>query len=109
MKLQTYVTVTIHGTEIDLIAEGGAICAAEPDVGISYRYIEGWSLCWEDGTGVPAAMEELVSRDESDKIQIALNEALSQGYCDPDPDNLREQREETRLVDLSPNRPPTEQ
>ena len=30
----TEVTVTIHGTEMDLIAEGDAICPAEPDVGI---------------------------------------------------------------------------
>ena len=95
MTLQTYVTVTIHGTEIDLLAEGGAICAAEPDVGISYRYIKGWSLCWADGTGVPAAMAELVSRDESDKIQIALDEALSRGDFDPDPDYERERREES--------------
>ena len=30
----TDVTVTIHGTEIELIAVGGEICPAEPDVGI---------------------------------------------------------------------------
>ena len=32
--LTTEVTVTIHGTEMDLIAVGERICPAEPDVGI---------------------------------------------------------------------------
>ena len=39
--LTTDVTVTIHGTEMDLVAVGEAICPAEPDVGIMRRYIDG--------------------------------------------------------------------
>ena len=50
--LTTEVTVTIHGTEIDLIAKGERICPAEPDVGIMRRYVEGLTFLWADGTEV---------------------------------------------------------
>ena len=80
------VTVTIHGTEIDLIAMGERICPAEPDVGIMRRHIEGWSLLWTDGTEAPGELHDLLPVEEIGKIDDALNEALDRGDFDPDPD-----------------------
>ena len=75
----TDVTVTIHGTEIDLIADGDAICPAEPDVGIMSPYIEGWELLFADGTPIPVGLQNLLAGKEYDKVQDALDEALARG------------------------------
>ena len=96
--LTTEVTVTIHGTEIDLIAEGDRICPAEPDVGIMRNYIDGCVLYFADGTLVPWGLLEFLSQGESDKVLDALNEALARGDFEPDPDRLREERDEIRRL-----------
>ena len=85
--LTTDVTVTIHGTEMDLIAVGDAICPAEPDVGIMRRYIYGWTLLFADGTQLPADWHELVAREEKNKVFAALDDALERGDFEPDPDD----------------------
>ena len=85
--LTTDVTVTIHGTEMDLIAVGGEICPAEPDVGIMRAFIEGWDLQFQDGTEIPLELYDLLSRREVEQIKEALTEALARGDFDPDPDH----------------------
>ena len=77
--LTTDVTVTIHGTEIELVAKGGEICPAEPDVGIMYRSIEEWELHFADGTPIPEALENRISYAERLKVMGALDEALARG------------------------------
>ena len=99
--LTTDVTVTIHGTEMELIAVGDEICPAEPDVGVFCRYIEGWGLRFADGTPIPADLCRLVSEEEWEKVRIALDDALERGDFEPDPDRLREDREEAAGHDRS--------
>ena len=107
--LTTEVTVTIHGTEMDLIAVGTAICPAEPDVGIMRPYIEDWFLQFQDGTEIPEALCDLVSQEECEKVELALDEALARGDFEPDPDILREERDERRrtglMLDANPFKP----
>ena len=54
---------------------------AEPDVGIMRRHIEGWELCFADGTMDPhsVAQGSRASREEHEKVQEALDEALARG------------------------------
>ena len=103
------VTVTIHDTEMDLIAEGERICLAEPDVGIMRAYIEGWSLLWADGTDFPRELHDLLPGAAIAKIVDALNEALDNGDFDREPDHLREDRDERRrvgaMLDANPFKP----
>ena len=99
----TDVTVTIHGTEMDLIAVGDDICPAEPDVGIMYRYISNWDLDFADGTPIPRELFDLMPKGEQDKVQCALDEALARGDFEPDPDILREDRDERRRLGLDEN------
>ena len=96
--LTTDVTVTIHGTEMGLIAAGDAICPAEPDVGIMRAYIESWNLWFADGTPIPAELHNLLAHGECDKVQAALDDALASGDFEPDPDLLREDRDERRRL-----------
>ena len=107
--IATDVIVTIHGTEMDLIAVGERICAAEPDVGIMRSYVEGWNLRFQDGTEIPRALCDLVWAEEDNRIQEALNEALDRGDFEPDPDRLREDRDECRrlgwVIDENPFKP----
>ena len=65
----TDVTVTIHGTEIDLVAVGHAICPAEPDVGIMRRWIEGWELHFADGAQIPDDLFLLMPQGVLDEVQ----------------------------------------
>ena len=89
--------MTIHGTEIDLIAKGERICPAEPDVGIMRRYVDGLTFLWADGTEVSEWWCLQVPAEECAKAQEALNVALAAGEFDPDPDFLRERREDGKL------------
>ena len=82
----TDVTVTIHGTEIELTVMGGEIFPAEPDIGIMSRYIDGHDLHFADGTRIPSDLAGRISREEWDKIGETLDEALARGDFDPDPD-----------------------
>ena len=91
----TDVTVTIHGTEIDLTAVGDAICPAEPDVGILRPYIDGCDLQFADGAPVPLEWyHSIMAQGDWDKVQGALDDALARGDFEPDPDLLREDRDE---------------
>ena len=92
--LTTDVTVTIHGTEMDLVAVGERICPAEPDVGIMRAYIDGLDLRFADGTPIPVGLYGVIPQGEYDKVQEALNDALAYGDFEPDPDCLREDRDE---------------
>ena len=92
--LTTDVTVTIHGTEMDLIASGARIASADPDVGIMRAYIEGCDLLFADGTLFPVELYNLVAQGEWDRVRGALDDALARGDFDPDPDRLREDRDE---------------
>ena len=107
--LTTDVTVTIHGTEMDLIAVGDGICPAEPDVGIMSRFIEGYELCFADGMPIPGELQRLMTRKEREKVQAALDDALARGDFEPDPDILREDRDERRrtglMLDANPFKP----
>ena len=84
--LTTEVTVTIHGTEMELIAAGDTICPAEPDVGIMRPYIDGCTLCFADGTPIPVEFHNFIAQEEFDKVLGALNEALARGEFEPGPD-----------------------
>ena len=90
--LTTDVTVAIHGTEMDLVAVGDAICPAEPDVGMMRRYIGGWGLHFADGTPIPGELHGLLTAEEHVKVYGALDDALERGDFEPDPDRLREDR-----------------
>ena len=107
--LTTDVTVTIHGTEMDLIAVGDGVQPAQPDVGIMRRQIEGWELQFADGTPIPGELGALVSLGEHFKVQGALDDALERGDFEPDPDYLREERDERRrtglMLDANPFKP----
>ena len=94
----TEVTVTIHGTEMDLVAAGERICPAEPDVGMMCAYIDEWDLFFADGTQIPAELHKLIALEEDIKVQDALDEALARGDFEPDPDILREDRDERRRL-----------
>ena len=96
--LTTEVTVMIHGTEMDLIADGDRISPAEPDVGIMRSYIDGWDLHFADGTPIPSILYAFITMREQSKISDALNDALARGDFDPEPDRLREDRDECRRV-----------
>ena len=87
--LTTDVTVTIHGTDMDLIAEGKMICPAEPDVGIMRAYIEDWDLHFADGTPIPLGMYGILPQGEFDKVEEALNDALDRGDFWPDPEEAK--------------------
>ena len=77
--LATDVTVTIHGTEIELTAVGEEICPAEPDVGMMRRYIGGWGLHFADGTPIPGQLHGLLTAEEHVKVYYTLDEALDAG------------------------------
>ena len=94
--LTTDVTVTIHGTEMDLVAVGERICSAEPDVGIMSPYIEGGDLQFADGTPIPVALYGIMASGEWDKVHAALVDALARGDFEPDPDRLREDRDDAK-------------
>ena len=84
--LTAEVTVTIHETEIDLIAAGTEICQAEPDVGILSPYIDGWELQFLDGTPIPEGLLKLMTPEEYSQVESALAEALARGEFEPDQD-----------------------
>ena len=84
--LTTDVTVTIHGTEMDLIAEGDAICRAQPDVGIPSRHILDWELHFADGTLIPVELHNLLTWEEHQKVDDALDDALARGDFEPEQD-----------------------
>ena len=91
----TDVTVTIHGTEMDLVAVGDAICPAEPDVGIMRPYIHGCDLTFADGTPAPREWYDLIlAHGDWEKVCGALDDALARGDFEPDPDHRREDRED---------------
>ena len=96
----TDVTVTIHGSEIDLVAVANEIFPAEPDVGVMSPYIDEWGLLFADGTWIPGEWYELFVEEELQKVQDALNDALARGDFEPDPDYLREERDERRRTGL---------
>ena len=82
--LTTDVTVTIHGTEMELTAVGDAICPADPDVGIMLRYIEEWELLFADGTPIPEELRSFMALEENMiKVQSALDDALARGDFEP--------------------------
>ena len=91
----TDVTVTIHGTEMELVAVGERICPAEPDVGIMRPYVNGCYFTFADGTPIPGELFNLIlAQGEWEKLSGVLDDALARGDFEPDPDRRREDREE---------------
>ena len=83
--LTTDVTVTIHGSEMDLVAEGLEVLPAEAGVGMGPS-IEGWGLYFLDGSPIPREWYDLLGERESEMVQRALDVALARGDFGPDPD-----------------------
>ena len=57
-------------------------------------YIEGWDLQFADGTPIPVALYGIMARENGIRCMGALNDALARGDFEPDPDCLREDRDE---------------
>ena len=70
-----------------------------------------YGICiFADGTPIPLGFaSRSLTEGELEKVQGALNDALARGDFEPDPDILREDRDERRLlsamVDANPFKP----
>ena len=100
---QCDVTVTVHDTEIELIASGNPI-RGDTSVGEAAGWhMDDAHLCWQDGTPLDMSTLHMIGDEQHKRVIAEADERLRDSdYGSPDPDYQRDMREDKMMSDGTP-------